>query len=53
MTKKISLILLVLFLAVGCTRVDNTSLDTLLNATLVDSTKLKNVYRAGYTYYVP
>ena len=53
MTKKISLILLVLFLAVGCTRVENTSLDTLLNATLVDSTKLKNVYRAGYTYYVP
>ena len=44
---------MVLFLAVGCTRVDNTSLDTLLNATLVDSTKLKNVYRAGYTYYVP
>lgn len=52
MTKKISLILLVLFLVVGCTRVENTSLDTLLSETATSS-KLKNIYRAGYTYYVP
>lgn len=53
--KKITILLLTLFLLTGCTvvRIDTKSIDNILNVVLSKENKLYNRVGKGYKYYVP
>ena len=53
MKKKIILLLLFLFLFTGCTTLQEEKLETILNDSINSKTKIQNIYRAGYKYYLP
>ena len=52
--KKTFILLLILVLCVGCTRIDNVeNLNTIANSVLASGSKLANTTSEGYKYYLP
>lgn len=51
--KRIFLLSIILFFITGCTSIQNSSLDTILNNGLYSKVKTLNTNRSGYRYYLP
>lgn len=51
--KKILLLLTLLILLTGCTKVNNDNIDQIIKEVQNNSHKSKNTYRSGYKYYLP
>ena len=51
--KKVLLAFIILVGLTGCTKINNLSLDQIVNNTIETKVKLSNQYRTGYKYYLP
>lgn len=51
--KKCFLLILCLFLLSGCSKIQDESLDAILNRGMNSNVSLSNTYRTGYKYYIP
>jgi len=51
--KKIFLLGILVFILTGCTSIQNSKLDVIINNTLNSKVQTKNVNRKGYRYYLP
>ncbi|MDD2504978.1 MAG: lipoprotein, partial [Bacilli bacterium] len=51
--KKILIIITFIFLLTGCTNIEKTSVEDLINQVKTSKIKLNNIYRTGYKYYLP
>lgn len=51
--KKIFLLSIIAFLLTGCTSINDSRIDDILNSALSSASKATNTYRNGYQYYMP
>ncbi len=51
--KKLIIIIISLFILVGCTKISDLTYDDIINRVLASNVDLSNQYRTGYKYYLP